>query len=79
MSLYKPKKKKKKPSLKDKPKAKPNRQFRERTPREKAMLQKRMEARKEKLRQESNLKLSRGEDLYMTKDYRDFPDRKELK
>jgi hypothetical protein len=79
MSLYKPKKKKKKPSLKDKPKAKPNRQFRERTPQEKEMLKKRMEARKENLRQLSNLKPARGEDLYMTKDYRDFPDRKELK
>jgi hypothetical protein len=64
MSFYQPKKKKKKPSLKDKPKAKPNRQFKEKTPQQKAMLQKRMEERKE---------------MYMTKDYRDFPDRKELK
>jgi len=79
MSFYQPKKKKKKPSLKDKPKAKPNREFKERTPQEKAMLQKRMEARKAKLSQESNLKFARGEDLYMTKDYRDFPARKELK
>ena len=63
MSFYQPKKKKKKPSLKDKPKAKPYREFKEKTPKEKAMLQKRMEARKE---------------MYMTKDYRDFPDRKKL-
>ena len=83
---YNPKKKKEKPSLKDRLKAKPNRNFKEKTPQEKAMLKKRSEAlmkkreaKKEMLRQGSNLKPAREEDLYMTKDYRDFPPRKELK
>ncbi len=73
---YNPKKKKKKPSLKDKPKAKPNREFKERTPQEKEMLKKRREA----LMKKREAAAQRGMAYdYMTKDYRDFPDRKELK
>ena len=79
---YNPRKKK----AKDLGKGKPNRKFKAKTPAEKAMLKerseallKKREAKKEMLRQGSNLKPAREEDLYMTKDYRDFPPRKELK
>jgi hypothetical protein len=74
---YNPKKKKKKPSLKDKPKAKPNREFKEKTPQEKAMLEKRREALLKKREAESAYRRGIAEE-YMTKDYRDFPARKEL-
>ena len=74
---YNPKKKKPKPSLKDRPKATPRGKFKELTPKEKAKRDLRRKNLLAKKKAQSDYRRARAEE-YMTKDYRDFPDRKKL-